>query len=363
MSAGSKMESLNVAKTQYKVSDFLSWQRARTLVLSPRFQRRGVWNPGAKSYLIDTIVRGLPIPIIFLREQKSDLGSLEPKREVVDGQQRLRTLISYIDPTLLSDHNPNRDDFQVKAVHNPQLANRNFSELPAEFRQRILDYEFSVHVLSSGVDDREVLSIFARMNSTGVRLNSQELRNARFFGGFKTSMYGTALGHLPRWRTWRIFREDDIARMQEVELTSEFAFLMLSGMTAKSEATLDQLYEEKDDQYPEREEVERRFNVIMDTIDDKLSAKDEFRLFRRRALFYGLFAFLYEIQFGIGSPLDSTRPKPVSAKAISGIKAVGESIHSKTAPEIVLESITRRNTNLQERATIFKYFIEKAANA
>ena len=51
-----------------------------------------------------------------------------------------------------------------------------------DLQQRILDYQFSVHVLSPGVDDREVLSIFARMNSTGVKLNPQELRNAEYFG-------------------------------------------------------------------------------------------------------------------------------------------------------------------------------------
>ena len=178
------MTSLNVSKTQYRVSDFLSWQRAKTLILSPRFQRNSVWSAGAKSYLIDTIAQGLPIPIIFLRERLSDLGSLEPKREVVDGQQRLRTLISYIEPTLLDDYNPSRDDFKVKAVHNEDLAGLGFADLSTELQQRILNYEFSVHVLSSGVDDREVLSIFARMNSTGTKLNPQELRNAQYHGAF-----------------------------------------------------------------------------------------------------------------------------------------------------------------------------------
>ena len=357
------MESLNVLKTQFRVREFLNWQRGRTLVLSPRFQRRGVWTPRAKSFLIDTIVRGLPIPIIFLRDQTPELGSLEHKREVVDGQQRLRTLISFVDPTSLRDYDPDRDDFQVMAIHNPEFANRNFNELSADLRQRILDYEFSVHVLSSGVDDREVLSIFARMNSTGVKLSPQELRNAQFHGAFKTSMYGIALGHLPRWRDWRILSDDGIARMQEVELTSEFALLMLNGITAKSGRALDQLYKDKELEFPERKEVERRFAVIMDTIDDKLGVEGEVRSFRRRALFYGLFAFLYEVQFGIGSPLQGTRAKPVPPEVISGIREVGQRIQEKNAPDKVLESITRRNTNLLERTQIFEYFKEIARNA
>jgi uncharacterized protein with ParB-like and HNH nuclease domain len=104
---------INIAKTVYKVSDFLSWQWSNSLVLSPSFQRRSVWPKAAKSFLIDTVVRGLPIPIIFLREQ-TDLNTLEPIREVVDGQQRLRTLISFIEPDLLKDFDPERDSFVVK---------------------------------------------------------------------------------------------------------------------------------------------------------------------------------------------------------------------------------------------------------
>src|SRR5947208_9602966 len=107
------MQSHQVSKTHYKVSDFISWAKASTLILSPSFQRRSVWPAGAKSYLIDTIVRGLPIPIIFLREQKTDLDSLEPKREVVDGQQRIRTLLTFIAPKLLRHFNP-EEAFTVK---------------------------------------------------------------------------------------------------------------------------------------------------------------------------------------------------------------------------------------------------------
>src|ERR1051326_8959040 len=102
------MLELDLARTLYRVSDFLSWQRARTLVLSPSFQRRPVWPLAAKSYLVDTVVRGLPVPIIFLRE-KTDLATLGPKRKFVDGQQRLGTLLAFIEPASLPDFDPRID--------------------------------------------------------------------------------------------------------------------------------------------------------------------------------------------------------------------------------------------------------------
>jgi len=46
-----------IQKTFFKIADFISWQKNGQLKLSPEFQRRAVWKPGAKSYLIDTIVK------------------------------------------------------------------------------------------------------------------------------------------------------------------------------------------------------------------------------------------------------------------------------------------------------------------
>jgi hypothetical protein len=73
------MDYRNIIQTVYKVSDFISWQRNGSLEISPSFQRRPVWPKPAKSYLIDTIVRGFPVPIIFIRE-KTNLSLLEPRR-------------------------------------------------------------------------------------------------------------------------------------------------------------------------------------------------------------------------------------------------------------------------------------------
>lgn len=111
-------------------------------------------------------MRGLPIPIIFLRDRRTDPNQIEPIREVVDGQQRLRTVLGYVSPTLLPDYNPQRDFFTVKRTHNEDIAGKSFDELDDESKRAIPDYEFAVHILPSRVDDREVIQIFRRMNST-----------------------------------------------------------------------------------------------------------------------------------------------------------------------------------------------------
>lgn len=80
------MRTIESVKTNYRISDFLTWKREGTLVLNPNFQRRSVWKKGEKSYLIDSILKGLPIPIIFLRDLRADLKTFKSKRDVVDGQ-------------------------------------------------------------------------------------------------------------------------------------------------------------------------------------------------------------------------------------------------------------------------------------
>ena len=357
------MDSSDVTRTVYRVSDFISWQKSGSLVLSPNFQRRPVWNSGAKSYLIDTVVRGLPIPVIFLRDQRSDLSSLEPRREIVDGQQRIRTLISFIDPSLLVDYEDGRDAFFVSPLHNKDIAGRSFPDLPIKYRQEILDYEFSVHVLSSGVDDRDVLGLFARMNSTGVKLNFQELRNAEYFGAFKTSMYEMAATHLQRWREWNVATETDIARMQEVELTSEFALMMMNGVTQKSKKRIDDAYKNLDRKYPMQKEIEHRFHTIMDTIDDKLGASVVLDLFKGRTLFYGLFAAIYELQYGLGAPMEPMKPRQLAPQALDRIISSGQRINDRSAPDKVLDSVTRRTTNLQERNRVFSYIVRGECDA
>lgn len=353
------MKTWDMKRTIYRVSDFLSWQRTNSLLLSPSFQRRPVWLPGAKSFLLDTIVRGLPIPIIFLREQRSSLKTLEPSREVVDGQQRLRTIFAYVDSGLLKDFNEARDAFSIKKTHNKELANKDFSDLPSELQQRILDYEFSVHVLPSQVDDREILQIFARMNATGVKLNDQELRNAEYFGEFKASMYELASEQLQRWREWKIFTEYNIARMEEVEITSEFALLMLKGLTGKTQASLNRIYKEKDQEFPERVEVERRFRIVMEAINDKLGNEIRFLLFSKKTLFYSLFALFYDLLFNMGSPLQKEQPKSIQPKVVAEIKQAGQNIQDKNAPEEVLDAVGRRTTNIDSRRKVLKYLREK----
>jgi hypothetical protein len=354
-----------VQKTFYKVADFISWQKAKSLRLAPEFQRRSVWKPGAKSYLIDTIVRDLPIPILFIRDRRTDPNTFESMREVVDGQQRLRTVLSYVAPELLADFNQERDSFTVKKSHNSELAGKRFHELDNETKRRILDFEFSVHVLPSSIDDREVIQIFRRMNATNYSLKKQELRNASFFGEFKSCAYLLASEQLHRWRHWKSFSEDDIARMTEVEFTSEVLVAALERRVGgKSAIRIDKTYDKFDETFAEREQLEDRFRFVMNEIDKHFSSEAPGFLFFRKTVIYVFFMFVLDASFGLTTSLTKkVRGKPLTPQQVAGIKLASDRIKMKSAPEDVITATERRTTNPGERDRLFRYLKKLCGNA
>ena len=344
------VESLQITRSEYKVSDFLEWQRKGSLSLDPPFQRRSVWKPGAKSYLVDTVTRGLPIPIVFVRE-RVDLSRQQALREVVDGQQRLRTLIGFIDPTALSDFDQGRDGFTVRKTHNPQLADKTFGQLPDDVQRQILGYEISTHILPSIMDDKAILQMFARLNSTGVRLNGQELRNANWFGLCKTAMYELSYEQLDRWRRWTVFSDDDISRMKEVEFVSDVALNIVSGLSGKSQPKLDRFYGDYDERFPGLRVLQRRVGVLFDTIDDLLGHTIAQSAYNSEVNFFTLSAYLYDRLYGLGSRLDKTAPRKVPKSLMAKLIEVSQKIRTGDVPRNVLDAIQRASADLGRRQT------------
>jgi hypothetical protein len=355
-------------RTLYRVSDFITWQREESLELNPNFQRRSVWTRGAKSFLIDTILRGFPVPIIFLREKRTDLRTLKNARDVVDGQQRIRTILSFIDHDLVPNFDPQRDDFEINRTHNKDLGGKRFSQLSRANQQRILDYQFSVHSFPSDTDDRMILQIFARMNATGVKLNAQELRNAEYFGEFKTSAYELATEQLFRWRDdWEVFSPDGIARMLEVEMASEFMAFIISGTLDKKTATIGSFYKQYDTTFLDRPEVERRFRTVFDTIDD-LFSNGVHRLFSSRTMFFALFIAIYSMQFESRThlgrlklatlpPLSKDKPNPLTPQMRGKLIKAATSIKDSSAPESVMKARRSRTTDAVNRRTLISYLV------
>ncbi|RWC45810.1 MAG: DUF262 domain-containing protein [Mesorhizobium sp.] len=272
-------------RSNYTPLDFLQWDEAGTLAISPKFQRRGVWSRAAQSFLIDTLLLGLPVPPIYLRVTQ-DPGKKALVREVVDGQQRVSAILGFM-----------RDKYSLtKNIESPYVGKR-FSELDQEARDRISQYSLICEVFY-GVEDSDILRIFARLNTHSVKLNAQELRNGKFFGSFKRSAYDLSVEHLEFWRKNKIFTEQGIARMQEVELTSELMVAMASGLQDKKKS-IDGFYARYDEDFPDRFQIEDRFRKTIDAINISVGDELPSTEFRRVPIFYSLFTATYHRIYGL----------------------------------------------------------------
>ena len=193
---------------QYAVADLLNWLDEKTLVINREYQRSAkIWPTPAKAYLIDTILRGYPIPKIYLRT-RIHAPTRRAYREVVDGQQRLAAIRSYV-----NDEFPLGNSVEMYG----EFAGLKYSQL-AEARQTILAYPISVEQLMN-VPDSEVINIFQRLNTYNYNLSDQELRHGKYQGAFKNAVTETSRRWEYLWSNYQILGNRARIRMADDELT------------------------------------------------------------------------------------------------------------------------------------------------
>ncbi len=106
----------------HPISDIRDWSEAQRLELQPDFQRRIVWSATARIMLMDTILREIPMPKIFLANTIRD-GSTY--RIVIDGQQRISAILDFL-----------RDAFSLDEPYTGNKKGKRFSELDKELSTR-----------------------------------------------------------------------------------------------------------------------------------------------------------------------------------------------------------------------------------
>lgn len=289
----------------YSVNDFVEWDAAKQLVLNPLFQRRPVWTDKAKSFLMDTILRGKPIPKVFIR-QKINVTTKTSIRDVVDGQQRLRTILSFI-----------KDGFVVSKRQNADFGGKRFSQLPEEVQAQLLAYEVSVDLLIN-LPDSEVLDIFSRLNSYAVVLNEQEKINADHFGPFKAIADKIGHKYFEYWTAQNILTSKQVMRMLEVNLVADLLIALLEGI--KSKKQIKKFYDSYETKFEhDVDEIEAKFDRVIAEIVAMYPEGLSDTEFRRPHLFYSFFTAVAHRLFGV----------PGLSAITANVKIVREDFRSK----------------------------------
>jgi len=317
----------------YSIADFVEWEKNGSLELSPDFQRRSVWSDKAKSYLIDTVLRGKPMPKIIITQKLEGAKNI---RVVVDGQQRLRAILEYYN-----------GDFKVSKAHHKELSKYYYSNLPDNRDKDFLKYEIGADLLFD-TPYQELLDIFARINSYTVKLEQQEIFNAKYLGYFKQSIYQLGYKYVNYFIESGVLTKSKVTRMAEAELAADlFVTLIDSVQTNKGIESFYKMYE--DDQ-GEIEEATKKFDKVMSFIGSIYTAADlKNTNYSRVQLFYTLFTSIAHLLYGVKG-LDKKVRKTISDKQIGKVRVVLDNVSAQ------YDEITA-NIDSPEHPKDFKDFI------
>jgi hypothetical protein len=287
---------------QYPISDFLNWIDEKTVILNADFQRRSVWPPAAKVFLIDTILRNRPMPNIYMRT-KTDLGTRRAYREVVDGQQRLRAIHDF------------GSDKLVLTGKAKEFTGQRYSDLDDEYKTKFLTYTIGTVQLFN-ISDNDVLDIFQRINAYGLRLNPQEVRHGKFQGNFRDAVIDAAKRWETLWDVYGVVGLRDRVRMSDDQLMAEMLGIILEGVTDGGQPRINRLYQRYDEDLPRyaMDRIDTAIKFLLQELSPILQTG-----LSRGPHFLMLFAAVSHALFGIPEGGIGDEMPSAEAKALSDI--------------------------------------------
>ncbi len=157
-------EKIRVDQQMLSVKYMLELMSDNLIELNPGYQRRRVWKDNKrKSLLIESLMLRIPIPAFYFYENE------DGTYQVIDGQQRLATIKEFVN-----------GEFRLTGLEylGRECNKKNFKDLDVKYTQRIYRTQIAVNILDARSPKNVIYDIFRRVNTGGVNLNPQEMRNA-----------------------------------------------------------------------------------------------------------------------------------------------------------------------------------------
>lgn len=264
---------------RYTVNDiFVNYLKDKFYV-NRRYQRKLVWGIYEKRLLIDSILKNIPLPAILIAQYDLKEDNDFTVLEIVDGMQRLNAIISFIlgefsvsynDKMCYFDPNSYNETFQL--MRDGKLTPHE-SLLPKDTCQEFCRYQLPAII--TGQNKETIELIFTRINSTGKKISSHDLRQSMATGefsdlvrriasdirmdntyddrirlcemsqisvGYKKYGYGVDLDTV-FWRRHDLINAQNIKESKDEEIIETLLALVLLGKFKKSKDSLDKLYE------------------------------------------------------------------------------------------------------------------------
>lgn len=163
------------------VEEILELKKGSMLIVNSEYQRGAVWSEAQQKKLIDSVMRGYPLPLIYLHHKVREVAGMRNEGlEIIDGQQRINALYRFSEGAFkLFD--PVKDDKQARFPNFTKnkpcaWARADFLTLEPELRKKFLATPLNVVKITTD-DEDEARDLFIRLQA-GLPLNAQEKRDA-----------------------------------------------------------------------------------------------------------------------------------------------------------------------------------------
>lgn len=249
------------------ISELIGMIRREELILQPEFQRKLVWNINHKSAFIDTILKGYPFPEIYLSQSGIDFETLKSQQVVVDGQQRLSTIMQYVEGI------PEQNWKGIPL----------FKDLSTDQKNDFLNYNVVVRNLQDASED-VVKEVFRRINQTKFNLEQIEIQNALYDGEFISA--AKEIVTLNQLKNFPVFSDIDISRMSDLNFVLLCMSTLLEGGYYAGNKKTEEFIIRYNDSFVERDNVITQFNKTFDYIKSLSLPQDS--IWYRKSNFFTL---------------------------------------------------------------------------
>lgn len=325
---------MKVEEGKYSIAELIDWYRRRDLIVNAEYQRGGgLWPTSAKSYFIDTIIKEFPFPKVYFHE-RIDKETKRPRREIVDGQQRISTIVEFADGKFALGKNARG------------LEGKRFDNLSEDVQDKFYAYTVSVDVIRNA-DRAEILQMFRRMNAYTIPLNPPEKRHSEFFGEFK-DWVNTVLDRFgPVLVDWNVLTSRQVVRMADAEFIADVALAIEEGIVSTSPAKLRDLYARYDTNFKNRDLMDDRISGSFDIILTNLSELQGTYITRPH-IFHSLICALLHNRFGL-----------VGVQEVTGIAPSGMYLADRDRAVVSLKRLAAAHE--EKDVNIYREYVQAAS--
>jgi hypothetical protein len=267
------------------VGDYCNALNSGKIIVNQDYQRQeGLWRAFARSYFIESVLLGFPIPKLFLYS-RLDLKSRETIKEIVDGQQRSHALRMFFNNRLKLSGKLDTEEFRGKK----------YNDLSEELQTKFLSYNLPIDQFS-GVPEEDVREAFRRMNASTIPLNDDEQRNAEFQGPFKWFINSICREYKEALFNIGLFSKRDLIRMADYRLFGEVVLILDDGFVTTKKKQLDDLYKKYNVEFPQEDEVRTKIEFAVKRVFEDEGLRDPALM--RAHMFQTLLTAIIGQQFG-----------------------------------------------------------------